>query len=227
MPRASRRSRPPGRSAGDRSRPSLRVAATLARRATGGAGSCRRRSRAHLPGTLGRTDPLDHHNPLRLALRSIAGEPRHPAPLPPTGGDPAPLGPHAVQVLRTYPAKRPSYSFAPVGERSVARAYLKAFRRARGLVYLEDQYLWSEAAARALAKTLSRRPELKVIVVVPRYPDRGGRATSAANRIGRERATKHPARRPARAASRCTTSRTRKGRPSTCTPRSVSSTTCC
>jgi phosphatidylserine/phosphatidylglycerophosphate/cardiolipin synthase-like enzyme len=133
--------------------------------------------------------PLDHHNPLRLALRRIAGEPRHPAPLPATGSDPAPCGPHAVQVLRTYPAKRPSYSFAPVGERSVARAYLKAFRRARRLVYLEDQYLWSEHAARALADALSREEELRVVVLVPRYPDRGGRATSAANRIGRERAT--------------------------------------
>jgi phosphatidylserine/phosphatidylglycerophosphate/cardiolipin synthase-like enzyme len=134
--------------------------------------------------------PLDHHNPLRLAARRLSGEPRHPDPLPGPGPDPAPIGPHAVQVLRTYPAKRPSYPFAPVGERSVARAYLKAFRRARRLVYLEDQYLWSEDAARALAEALSRQQELQVVVVVPRYPDRGGRATSAANRVGRERATK-------------------------------------
>jgi phosphatidylserine/phosphatidylglycerophosphate/cardiolipin synthase-like enzyme len=134
--------------------------------------------------------PLDHHNPVRAVVRRLAGEPRHPAPLPETGADPAPVGPHAVQVLRTYPSKRPAYAFAPVGERSVARAYLKAFRRARRLVYLEDQYLWSEHAAGALAGALREHPELRVIVVVPRYPDRGGRMTSAANRIGRERATK-------------------------------------
>ena len=46
-----------------------------------------------------------------------------------------------MQVLRTYPAKRPGYSFAPHGERSIARTYLKAFARARSLVYIEDQYM--------------------------------------------------------------------------------------
>src|SRR6185295_4075546 len=53
------------------------------------------------------------------------------------------VGSHAVQVLRTYPVRRPRYPFAPNGERSIARAYAKAFRRARRLIYIEDQYLWS------------------------------------------------------------------------------------
>ena len=61
--------------------------------------------------------------------------------------DPAPAGRHSVQVLRTYPAKRPRLPFAPEGERSIARAYLKVFQRARRLIYVEDQYLWSGAAA--------------------------------------------------------------------------------
>ena len=130
--------------------------------------------------------PLDHRNPWRMAARRFTHAPRHPDSLPPARDDPAPLGTHAVQVLRTYPAKRPSYPFAPEGERSVARAYLKAFRRARRLVYLEDQYLWSSHAAHALADALRLQPELHVVAVVPRYPDRGGRATSAAARIGRE-----------------------------------------
>jgi phosphatidylserine/phosphatidylglycerophosphate/cardiolipin synthase-like enzyme len=95
-----------------------------------------------------------------------------------------------VQVVRTYPAKRPRYPFAPDGERSIARAYLKAIGRARSLVYLEDQYLWSIDAARALADALRRHPALRVIAVVPRYPDRDGRATRAAASIGRERVTK-------------------------------------
>ena len=133
--------------------------------------------------------PLDHRNPWRLAARLIIHEPRHPDPLPPARDDPAPQGTHAVQVLRTYPANRPRYPFAPDGERSIARAYLKAFRRARRLVYLEDQYLWSSHAARALAGALQRNPELHVVAVVPRYPDRGGRATSAASRVGREYVT--------------------------------------
>jgi phosphatidylserine/phosphatidylglycerophosphate/cardiolipin synthase-like enzyme len=89
--------------------------------------------------------------------------------------DPAPAGPHAVQVLRTYPAKRPPLPFAPTGERSIARAYLKALWRVRRLVYLEDQYLWSEDVAQALADALRRSPELRLIAVVPRYPDQDGR----------------------------------------------------
>ena len=131
--------------------------------------------------------PLDHRNPLRLVLRHLTRQPRNPDPLPPAPDDPPSCGTHAVQVLRTYPSKRPRYPFAPDGERSIARAYLKAFRRARALVYLEDQYLWSEEAAVALADALQRAPALRVVAVVPRYPDRGGRATSAASRIGRER----------------------------------------
>jgi phosphatidylserine/phosphatidylglycerophosphate/cardiolipin synthase-like enzyme len=133
--------------------------------------------------------PLDHRNPWRIAVRRLTHEPRHPDPLPPAHDDPAPQGTHAVQVIRTYPAKRPRYPFAPEGERSIARGYLKAFRRARRLVYLEDQYLWSSHAAHALADALRRHRELHVVAVVPRYPDRGGRATSAASRIGREYAT--------------------------------------
>jgi phosphatidylserine/phosphatidylglycerophosphate/cardiolipin synthase-like enzyme len=132
--------------------------------------------------------PLDHNNPLRIAARRLTGEPRRPHPCP-EFATPRAGGPHAVQVLRTYPAKRPSFPFAPAGERSIAKAYLKAIDRARTLVYLEDQYLWSEDAAHALADGLRRHRDLRVIAVVPRYPDRDGRASGAANRVGREYVT--------------------------------------
>ena len=56
--------------------------------------------------------------------------------------DPPPCGAHGVQLLRTYPVRRPGYPFAPVGERSVARGIIKALGRARRLIYVEDQYLW-------------------------------------------------------------------------------------
>ena len=95
-------------------------------------------------------------------------------PLPPQRPDPLPQGPHAVQVLRTYPARRPPYPFAPEGERSIARAYLKALQRARRLVYLEDQYLWSAQVARAAADALRSAPELQLVIVVPRRPERDG-----------------------------------------------------
>ena len=133
--------------------------------------------------------PLDHRNPWRLALRVVTRQPRRPDPLPPPRPDPAPCGSHAVQVLRTYPAKRPPFPFALHGERSIARSYLKAFPRARRLIYLEDQYLWSVDAARALADALRANPHLHVIAIVPRHPDQDGAVSGRAARIGRERAT--------------------------------------
>jgi phosphatidylserine/phosphatidylglycerophosphate/cardiolipin synthase-like enzyme len=132
--------------------------------------------------------PLDHRNPWRARLTRRVGQPRHPSPLPPVLRDPGPAGPHAVQILRTYPAKRPRLPFAPAGERSIARAYLKALWRARRLVYVEDQYLWSKEIAYALADALRRSPELRLIVVVPRYPDQDGRLAGPPNRIGQQAA---------------------------------------
>jgi phosphatidylserine/phosphatidylglycerophosphate/cardiolipin synthase-like enzyme len=132
--------------------------------------------------------PLDHRNPWRRASQIFSRQLRHPGRLPPMRDDPAPLGAHAVQVVRTYPSKRPRYPFAPDGERSIARAYLKAFQRARRLVYFEDQYLWSEHAAHALADALQHYPDLRVIGVVPRYPDRAGRISGEPSRVARKRA---------------------------------------
>lgn len=121
-------------------------------------------------------------------ISRIADERRRPPTLAVQPPDPKPKGRHAVQVLRTYPAKRPGYQFAPTGERSVARAYLKAFERARSLIYIEDQYLWSVAAANALAVALERHADLRVVVVVPTYPDEDGRFSGAANRVSQLRA---------------------------------------
>jgi phosphatidylserine/phosphatidylglycerophosphate/cardiolipin synthase-like enzyme len=128
--------------------------------------------------------PLDHRNPWRAAIHRHVKQPEAPSALPETLVEPKPAGDVAVQVLRTYPAKRPPYPFAPMGERSVARAYVKALARARSLVYVEDQYLWSVEIARVLAESLRRSPELRLIAVVPRYPDRDGRLTGPLNRIG-------------------------------------------
>lgn len=107
-----------------------------------------------------------------------------PEPLP---EDPAPRGRHAVQVLRTYPARWRRYPFAPFGERSIARSYRKSFYRARRLVYLEDQYLWSDAVADVLIRALRRHPQLVIVVVVPRHSDREPRAARVPTMVGRER----------------------------------------
>ena len=98
--------------------------------------------------------------------------PRGPAPCPAPLPAPAACGTDAVQVLRTFPYRRRGYAFAPAGERSVARAHLKALARARHLVYLEDQYIWSPQVVRAFADALAERPELRLIAVLPHRPDR-------------------------------------------------------
>jgi phosphatidylserine/phosphatidylglycerophosphate/cardiolipin synthase-like enzyme len=109
----------------------------------------------------------------------------HPAdPLPAAGTPPPPAGGLAVQVLRTYPSKRPRYPFAPQGERSIARIYGKALARARSFIYVEDQYFWSEEIAALYEDALRRAPELRIIVVVPRHPDRDGTFSGPANRLG-------------------------------------------
>lgn len=122
--------------------------------------------------------PLDHHNPYRALIHRAARMPRHPEPLPERGDPPPESGPHRVQILRTYPAKRPPFPFARYGERTIAQAYERAFARAKHLVYIEDQYFWSEAVAGTLADALRREPALQVIAVVPRYPEEDD-ATSA------------------------------------------------
>ena len=115
--------------------------------------------------------PLDHRNPYRAVVHRMVRMPRHPEPLPERWDPPPEAGPHQVQVLRTYPRKRPAYPFAPEGERSIARAYTRAFQKARRLVYIEDQYFWSDVVAATLAEALEREPGLQVIGVVPRHPE--------------------------------------------------------
>jgi phosphatidylserine/phosphatidylglycerophosphate/cardiolipin synthase-like enzyme len=129
------------------------------------------------------------HNPFYRLADALRRDDDAPSPMPPQLPDPPPCGPHAVQLLRTYPYRRwYSYPFAPDGERSVARAYAKALRYARRLVYVEDQYLWSGEVARTFAEALVRAPELRMIAVVPRFPDQPGRLAGAAEAVGRGRA---------------------------------------
>ncbi|MFI7061291.1 phospholipase D family protein [Kribbella sp. NPDC050124] len=135
-------------------------------------------------------NPLDRRTPHRMIVQRLARMPRHPQPLSEAFPDPPPAGPHAVQVLRTYGHKHPGYPFAPDGERSIARAYAKAFSNARSLIYVEDQYLWSELIARGLHDALDRSPELRLIVVVPRYPADDGALSGPPARFGQLRAVR-------------------------------------
>jgi phosphatidylserine/phosphatidylglycerophosphate/cardiolipin synthase-like enzyme len=125
-------------------------------------------------------------DPVRLFGRTLHREDPTARPLPPQRADPVPRGTHAVQILRTYPPRRHGYPFAPKGEMSVARGYQKALAHARNLVYIEDQYLWSADVARVFADALSREPELRLIVVIPGFPDEDGRASLPPYLLGRE-----------------------------------------
>ncbi|MCU1599402.1 MAG: phospholipase [Frankiales bacterium] len=127
--------------------------------------------------------PLDHRNPYRRWRQDKAGMPRQAGPLA-APSPPPEAGRHQVQVLRTYGRKRPAYPFALHGERTIARGYEHAFQRARRLIYIEDQYLWSADVARTLADALRRSPSLQVIAVVPRFPDADGRWSGPPNRLG-------------------------------------------
>ena len=132
--------------------------------------------------------PLNHAGRLRAMLSRVMSRDRVARPLPARLGDPPTQGGHAVQVLRTYPSRRPKYPFAPNGERSVARAFAKAIKRARTLIYIEDQYFWSVEIARLLARTLRKQPGLQVIGVVPRYPDKDGKLSGPPSRLAQARA---------------------------------------
>ena len=102
--------------------------------------------------------------------------------------DPPEAGTCAVQLLRTYPNRRPGYPFAPNGERSCALGYAKALRRAKRLVYVEDQYMWSVDVATVFAEALRREPGLRVVVVVPRFPDQDGPLSIPPTRLGHAQA---------------------------------------
>jgi len=132
--------------------------------------------------------PLNHAGRMRALISRVASRDRLAQPLPTRLGTPTPTGGHAVQVLRTYPSRRPRYPFAPNGERSVARAFAKAIDRARTLIYIEDQYFWSVEIAELLADALCRRPDLQVIAVVPRYPDKDSKMSGPPSRLAQARA---------------------------------------
>lgn len=132
--------------------------------------------------------PLNHAGRARAWFSRVSSRDRIAGVLPERLADPLAVGGHAVQVLRTYASRRPRYSFAPNGERSVARAFAKAIKRARTLIYIEDQYFWSVEIAKILARALRRHEGLQLIVVVPRYPDKDGTLSGPPSRLAQARA---------------------------------------
>lgn len=127
-------------------------------------------------------------NPLNRLMDRLRHDDDGPSRLPEQLADPGPRGTQVVQVLRTYPRRRPAYPFAPEGERSVARAYEKVITQANSLIYVEDQYFWAEEVVRCFADALRDNPRLRLITVIPRFPDQDGRTSGPPNLAGRVQA---------------------------------------
>ncbi|CAN5324256.1 phospholipase D-like domain-containing protein [soil metagenome] len=132
--------------------------------------------------------PLDNNSPVAWLRDKLRRADLTADPLPDQPPPPPACGTHRVQVLRTYPDAHHAYSFAPDGERSIARAYRKVLPQARRLIYLEDQYLWSTEVAKLFATALHANPELHLVAVVPRHPDVDGRLALPPNQVGRQKA---------------------------------------
>ncbi len=128
-------------------------------------------------------------NPGRLASSLAQGEQLEPRPLPEQWPPPPARedGHEAVQVLRTYPSLLPAgFDFAPEGERSIAAGNDKAVEHARRLIYLEDQYLWSEEVGRHFGAALRDNPQLRLICVIPIVPDVDGALSLPPQLYGRK-----------------------------------------
>lgn len=105
-------------------------------------------------------------DPISLVQATLHHDDEKADPLPEQHPDPPEVGRARVQVLRTYPARKPRFPFAPEGERSVARAYDKAVRRAETLIYIEDQYFWNGEVTSCFAKALEQHPGAHMMVVL-------------------------------------------------------------
>jgi phosphatidylserine/phosphatidylglycerophosphate/cardiolipin synthase-like enzyme len=62
-----------------------------------------------------------------------------------------------------------TYGFAPAGMRGIEHAYREVIRSARHLIYLENQYLWSEAILDELIALVQHppSPEFRIVIVLP------------------------------------------------------------
>ena len=190
----------------------------------------RPRPRAHVPRALVRQQRPGRPEPAAAAVRPRlprGRDDRPPAARAAAGRRRRRRGTHAVQVLRTYPARLRRYPFAPHGERSIAHAYRRAFapRPAAGLPRGPVPVVapTSPTVDRRGAARQPRAARRRGRAALPRPRRRGSRdAAGLLGRAGRGAAVRG---RPAATGSRSTTWRTTRARRSTSTPRSSSSTT--
>jgi phosphatidylserine/phosphatidylglycerophosphate/cardiolipin synthase-like enzyme len=78
-----------------------------------------------------------------------------------------------AQFVRTVPEG--VYPFAPRGDFRILESYLRAFRSAQRLVYIENQFLWAPEVVTVLAAKLRRPPtdDFRVAIVLPSRANQG------------------------------------------------------
>lgn len=109
-------------------------------------------------------DVADH---FRMRWQEVAFE-RLPSPT-----DAQPAGDLEAQIVRTVPEK--VYDFLPLGDFSITEAYMKGFRSAERLIYIENQFLWSHHIVQLLADKLRNPPsdEFRIVLMLPSRPTTG------------------------------------------------------
>ena len=107
----------------------------------------------------------------RLRWRETTGERLEAAA--PVAGD----GGVELQIARTVPEG--IYGALPRGEFSILDSYLRALRSAERLIYLENQFLWSQEIVEVLAGKLRNPPadDFRLLVVLPARPNNGADET--------------------------------------------------
>jgi phosphatidylserine/phosphatidylglycerophosphate/cardiolipin synthase-like enzyme len=91
----------------------------------------------------------------------------------PQAAPPPPAGDTTVQVLRTV--QEDMYDSIPTGEFRIFESYLRAFRSARELIYIENQFLWSPELVSVIADKLRDppTPDFRVVIVLPAKANNG------------------------------------------------------
>lgn len=86
---------------------------------------------------------------------------------------PARTGDLEMQLVRTIPER--IYDSVPTGDFRILQTYLNAFRTARRLIYIENQFLWSPEIIEVLKRKLADPPsdEFRLVVVLPARPKMG------------------------------------------------------
>jgi len=80
-------------------------------------------------------------------------------------------GPSIVQMWRTIPMRERTTDPFKDGEFTVMAGVAKAMSQASQLIWIFDQYFWSEPAARLLNYRLSITPSLHVLIILPPHAD--------------------------------------------------------